>query len=266
MVYRRQQWMEDQMLRILTYNVHSCIGTDRKHDPARIADVIAECQPDVIALQELDVRRARTKGVDQAEAIAAHLKMTVHFHPAMHVEEEKYGDAILTALPVRLVKTGPLPSIGEPRGAIWVEVETNGCKLQVINTHLGLRRRERLAQVDALLGSDWLDDPVCKPPRVLLGDFNAVPRSVAYRRLADQLKTVDRAPTLRRLSPTFPARLPLLRIDHVFVDGPIEVANVRVHRSPLAKIASDHLPLSVDLKINAELTSVLSPAEALPRA
>jgi endonuclease/exonuclease/phosphatase family metal-dependent hydrolase len=237
------------MIRILTYNVHSCIGSDRKVDPARIAEVVAECRPDIIALQELDVRRARTGGIDQAHAIASHLDMVVHFHPALHVEEEQYGDAILTALPVRLVKAGPLPSLGEARGAIWVSVKVDGIELQVINTHLGLSRRERLNQVAALLGPTWLGDPACTVPRILLGDFNAVPRSAAYRRLSDGMKDAQSETPSRRPRPTFPARLPLLRIDHIFLDGSIEMVDVRVHGSRLARTASDHLPLSADLQL-----------------
>lgn len=237
------------MLRIVTYNVHSCIGSDRKYDPARIAEVIAGCRPDIIALQELDVRRARTGGVDQAQAIAAHLNMAVHFHPALHVEEEKYGDAVLTALPARLVKAGPLPSLGEPRGALWVEVDVDGIDLQVINTHLGLSRRERLKQVEALLGPLWLGNPSCRSPRVLVGDFNAVPRSAAYRMLAARMKDVYSAVAYRKRRPTFPARLPLLCIDHIFLEDSIEAIDVNAHRDGLARAASDHLPLIADIRL-----------------
>ncbi|HWK65024.1 MAG TPA: endonuclease/exonuclease/phosphatase family protein [Rhizobiaceae bacterium] len=237
------------MLRILTYNVHSCIGSDRKSDPARIAEVIAGCQADIIALQELDVGRARTGGIDQAHAIAAHLDMRAHFHPSLHLEEELYGDAILTALPSDLVKAGPLPSIGEPRGAIWVSVHVGGVDLQVLNTHLGLSRRERRDQVVALLGPDWLGNPSCRSPRILVGDFNAMPGSAAYRLLASRMKDfhVDLLP--RRPRPTFPARLPLLRIDHIFLDDFIEVLDGGVHRGRVAGTASDHLPLIADIRL-----------------
>ena len=99
------------MPRILTYNVHRCVGTDRRLDVGRVADVIAALKPDIVALQELDVGRARTGGVDQAHAIAQRLAMTFHFNAALRVEEEQYGDALLTALPERLIKAGPLPGL-----------------------------------------------------------------------------------------------------------------------------------------------------------
>ncbi|PEX03017.1 endonuclease, partial [Priestia megaterium] len=81
----------------------------RRLDVERVAEVIAAEKPDVVALQELDVRRARTNGVDQAHRLAELLKMSFHFHPAMAVEEELYGDAILTALPERRIRARGLP-------------------------------------------------------------------------------------------------------------------------------------------------------------
>src|SRR4026209_2834843 len=117
----------------MTYNVHRCVGADGRADPRRIADVIAACQPDMVALQELDVRRLRTGGIDQAHAIAHPLGMRVHFHPALLFEEELYGDAILTALPMRLMKAGPLPgSVGfEPRGATWAAGGADGSQTHI---------------------------------------------------------------------------------------------------------------------------------------
>jgi endonuclease/exonuclease/phosphatase family metal-dependent hydrolase len=176
--------------RILTYNVRRCLGTDGHLSPARIADVIASCSPDVVALQELDVGRARSGGIDQVHAIARELDIShVHFHPALHVMEEKYGDAILTTRPSSLVKAETVPGLShrpsrEPRGALWASVQIGGHQVQVINTHLSLRGPERLLQIDALLGPDWLAHPACQEPVVLLGDFNAPPWSRAYRRVA----------------------------------------------------------------------------------
>ena len=230
-------------LKVLTYNVHSCRGSGGDPDPRRIADVIASAEPDVIALQELDVGRARTGGVDQAQEVARHLKMAAHpgEHPALHIEEEKYGDAILTELPSRLVKAGSLPSIGEPRGAIWVEIEIGSTRVQFINTHLGLRSRERLVQAQTLVGPAWLGHPDCSDhPAILAGDFNAIPRSRAYGHLAAALSK----PELKMSTPaTFPARFPLLRLDHVFTNNRANILRLDVIDTPLARSASDHLPL-----------------------
>jgi endonuclease/exonuclease/phosphatase family metal-dependent hydrolase len=238
------------MLRIMTYNVHRCVGTDGRANPRRIAEVIASCEPDIVALQELDVGRLRTGGIDQAHAIAHLLGMSFHFHPALRVEEELYGDAILTALPMRLVKAGPLPrSVGfEPRGALWTAVEANGAAIQIINTHLGLPAYERIAQAKTLLGSDWLGHPNCHDPVILLGDFNARRRSLAYRMLTAGLRDAQLA-VHKRARRTFPSRMPMVRIDHIFCSRSVEIVRADVPRSRLIRGASDHLPLVMDFRI-----------------
>lgn len=236
-------------LKLLTYNVHSCIGTDRRLAPERIAAVIAAEQPDIIGLQELDVGRKRSGGVDQAHTIAEILKMQHHFHAALDVEEERYGDAILTALPAELVKAGPLPSVGEQRGALWIEVEVGKKRLQVLNTHLGLRRIDRMRQAEVLLGPEWLGhDRTSDRPVVLLGDFNSIPSSPPYKRLAGTFTDV-RDNMAGQLRPTFPSRFPLLRLDHIFVSNGIVVTGAEVIDTPLAKRASDHLPLVATIEI-----------------
>src|SRR5215469_6123498 len=185
------------MVRILTYNVHRCVGVDRRLDVARVAEVIAAQAPDIVALQELDVGRARTGGVDQAHRLAQRLGMAFHFNAALRVEEELYGDAILTALPERLIKAGPVPghprfSRLEPRGALWVAVDVGGLELQVINTHLGLLPREQQVQAAALAGDDWLGSAELGSPLLLVGDFNATPRTVVYRTFSARLTEARR--------------------------------------------------------------------------
>lgn len=242
------------MPRIMTYNVHRCVGMDGQLDVARTARMIALQKPDIVALQELDVGRARTGGVDQAHAIAQLLGMSFHFHAALRVEEERYGDAILTAAPMRLVQAGPLPGSRavrglEPRGALWVKIDLGEVELDVVNTHLGLVPHEQRAQAEALLGERWMGRADCTDPAILLGDFNATPQHAAYRRLADRLHDAQRRVRRRGLA-TFPSRLPLIRIDHVFVSRSVVVTGVHVPRSGLARAASDHLPLTVDFRLD----------------
>ena len=234
----------------MTYNVHRCVGADGRADPRRIAEVIAACQPDMVALQELDVGRHRTGGIDQAHAIAHSLGMSIHFNPALQVEEEFYGDAILTALPMRLVKAGPLPgSVGfEPRAALWAAIEANGTEIQIINTHLGLPAYERMAQAKTLLGQNWLGHPDCRDPVILLGDFNVRRQSVAYRMFTGRLRDAQLV-LHKRARRTFPARMPMLRIDHIFCSRSVDVLGVEVPRSRLVRTASDHLPLVMDFRV-----------------
>jgi endonuclease/exonuclease/phosphatase family metal-dependent hydrolase len=245
-------------LRLMTYNVHRCVGTDRKLDVERVAEVIAAAQPDVVALQELDVRRARTGGVDQAHRLAELLKMSSHFHPAMTVEEELYGDAILTALPEKKVKADGLPLYTripglEPRNAIWITVEVGGTPVQIINTHLGLVPQEQKRQAAALLGEQWMAHEAWKAPGILLGDFNATPYSATYRLLKAALRDAQtQSPTWRKTpTATFPSSFPFMRIDHVFLTKGLETVNVSSPYGALARVASDHLPLVVDLEITS---------------
>ncbi|HEY8616276.1 endonuclease/exonuclease/phosphatase family protein [Phenylobacterium sp.] len=242
------------MPRIVTYNVHRCVGNDRRLDVPRIADVLATLQPDIVALQELDVGRARTNHVDQAHEIAERLRMVGHFHPAMRVEEELYGDAILTAYPETLIQTGPLPGHPriaqlEPRGALWIEAEIEGSPVQVINTHLGLVPKEQQVQAACLAGPSWLEHPRFAGPRILLGDFNATATSVVYRTLAAKLEPARRLAPKKTPTATFPSPLPVLRIDHIFVSREIVVQDVFVPFDPPWRVASDHLPLVMDFTI-----------------
>jgi endonuclease/exonuclease/phosphatase family metal-dependent hydrolase len=247
----------EDVLRVMTYNVHSCIGMDGKLSPERIARVITRFQPDIVALQELDMGRERTDGVDQAHVIGETLEMMVHFHASVHVEEEKYGDAVLSRHPMKLVKAKELPRLPmwpglEPRGAIWVDVERNGEPIHFLNTHLSLHPWERLLQSNALVGSDWLGSDECTGQRILCGDFNATPRSPTCKKISNVLRDSQMEKTGHRPRGTFFSRYPISRIDHVYAEPELEPLFVDVPSTHLTRVASDHLPLIVDFKLNGQ--------------
>ncbi|MGV8955352.1 MAG: endonuclease/exonuclease/phosphatase family protein [Cypionkella sp.] len=242
------------MPRILTYNVHRCVGTDRRLDVARVAAVIAEQEPDIVCLQELDVGRARTGNIDQAQAIARDLAMTFHFNAAMRIEAEQYGDAILTLRPERLIRSGALPTIRgvpglEPRGALWAAIDFDGVTLNVINTHLGLVPREQRLQAAALVGSGWFGHPDRVGPTIMTGDFNATSITRPYATFTNHLSDAQRLLGLKPSIKTFPSTFPTIRIDHAFVTPEIVPTRIWAPRSPLARAASDHLPLVMDFEI-----------------
>lgn len=245
----------------MTYNVHGGIGSDQKLDLSRIADVIANQQPDVVALQELDVGRTRSGKQHQAQIIAEKLGMNFLFHPAFLLQDdEQYGDAILSAKPMQLQRVGVLPTListkfREPRGALWVEITLDSskdecaAKLQIINTHLGLARRERHLQALELIGEQWVSHRDCKTPVILCGDFNSLPHGRVYRLLTQKFKDAQRALPKHRPRATFPSRYPLLMLDYLFLSEQIEVKRITVANDSLSKKASDHLPLTADLTI-----------------
>lgn len=242
-------------LRVMTYNVHGCVGLDGKLSPARIARVIARHDPDVVALQELDVCRARSGCLDQVKIIADKLKMNYHFHPSFCVKDEKYGNAVLSRHPMRLVRVGALPQLGrrtgELRGALWVEIDVglDGGKVQLFNTHLSLWQREGLLQARALQTSDWLKNAGCEGPVLVCGDFNALPRSPVFNTISQSFRDAQLDLEGHRARKTWAAFYPVGRIDHVFIGPKVKVLSVDVPRTVLERVASDHLPLVVEVEV-----------------
>lgn len=240
--------------RILTYNVHRWLGTDRKISPTRIAEVIAACEADIVALQEVRVGRTRPGEIDQAATVADKLGMELHFQPTIRILGEQYGIAVLTKHPAYLVKSERLPTQStkpsfEKRSALWVCTEIDGHKVNVINAHLSLRSGERRAQAAALVGSDWISHPDCADPAILLGDFNAPPYSRSYRMIANRLRDAQLSNSHGEPQPTFHTRAPVLRLDHVFVTKSVEVVNAAPVRNALTRVASDHFPLLAELRV-----------------
>lgn len=236
--------------RVMTYNVHSCRGSDRRLDPQRIVQVIQALAPDVVALQELDVGQQRSRSVDQASLVAEGVGMRVHFTSARDCDGGFYGNAVLSRLPSRLQQGALLPRLGhesEARVAQWVVVDFPWGPLDVLNTHLALRRRERWIQTQSLLGERWLASPLLGDHAVFCGDLNAVPRSSVYEAFRGRMKDAQLLASGGRPQRTFPALLPFIRIDHVFISDALGVERVHVPGDRLSRLASDHRPLVVDL-------------------
>ena len=238
----------------MTYNVHSCRGTDGQISTDRIADVIAQFAPDVVALQELDLGRARSGGLDQTRAIAARVEMDSHFHAALRIAEEEYGDAILSKHPMRLVRAGALPGverqiIDETRGALWVEIRVGDVPVQVLNTHFGLGRAERRVQAMALLGPEWIGAAMAAGPTIVCGDLNSPSGRVVHSLFTARLRDAQLASPAGRSRKTFATALPFLCLDYVFVSPGIEVLHTEVPRTKLTRVASDHFPLVADLEL-----------------
>jgi endonuclease/exonuclease/phosphatase family metal-dependent hydrolase len=227
---------------------------DAQRSESRIAAVIAESGADIVGLQELDLGRRRSAGVDQAGLIADALGWHRHFHPAISRETEHYGDAILSRLPLTLRQARSLPAppsrlCPESRSALWVEVQGEGEAVHVINTHLGLGNQERLLQSQLLAGPEWIGSVPATQPLIVLGDFNSLPRSRPWRVIAAHLREVRTLfPPVRR-GATFPTRLPVLALDHLFINERFKVREVVVCRSALARVASDHFPLLAEVEL-----------------
>jgi len=241
-------------LRVLTYNVHGCEGMDGRVSPRRIARLIGNQDADIVALQEVDLGRRRSRAEDQAAIIARNLEMHVAFCPTVSQDGEHYGHALLSRWPVEVVKRAFLPTAPggwwpEPRAAMWVRMVLGARRLNVITTHLGLGIEERKRQMEALVGPEWLGAVPAGEDVLLCGDFNATPGSVPYRLAAQHLR--DAQASLKGHTPlrTFSSTQPFARIDHIFVSAGFVPERVIVPRDRTARIASDHFPLVVDFAI-----------------
>jgi len=248
----------DLPLRVMTYNLHSCVGLDGRIRPERIARVINHLNPDIVAVQEVDAHRPRSGGHDQAKVIADHLRMEHAFYAVFEEQMEKYGLAIFSRFPFEVVKMDHLtpahPRRREARGAMWATFSSlpGVGKLHLVNTHFGLGREERRRQVETLLGPDWLGGIPDDEPVILCGDLNSRERSVVYRRLREKLSDVQTGLPGHRVRATFPTLRAFLRIDHLFVSRHFSVERVEVPHTSTALIASDHFPLCAELSLHPE--------------
>jgi endonuclease/exonuclease/phosphatase family metal-dependent hydrolase len=246
-----------QRLKIMTYNIHSCVGMNGRIGPDKIAQIIANLDPDIVALQEVDANRRRTHYTNQAKYLARKLNMEYQYFSIINRGSEKYGLAILGKYPLIKVKYDRFPTAKtkwpmERRGAMWIRVRMPRCDINIVNTHFGLQMRDRILQVRTLFGDDWLSGVLENHPLVVCGDFNAGARSPVYREICTRLADVQKTGNCRGYpKPTFFSRYPVLRLDHIFVSRHFTPLRVQVPGNPLTRMASDHLPVFTELMFNS---------------
>ena len=223
-------------LRIASYNIHRCVGGDYRHDPARTARVLQQLDCDIIALQEVDNRASARADSMQLDYLAQVTGMqSVAGHTIIH-HEGHYGNALLTRRKILGVRRHDFSYRGyEPRGALDVELACSFGTLRIIVTHLGLRATERRYQIKFLMG--LIDDTPPDRMVVVAGDMNEwLPWSRAVR----WMNTLCGSAPPR---PSFPAWRPLLSLDRIWARGPHTITAMQALRTPLTRIASDHLPV-----------------------
>ena len=244
-----------------SYNIHRGVGLDRKLDLDRIAAVIGEVGPDVIGLQEV-VREKGPGAADHATYLAERLDMTVIMgETRRYGTDGTYGNAILTRLPVLGSTRCDLSCNGrEPRGCLRVDLSVNDAALHVFNCHFGLAFHERRSQMELLSG--FLKAADCEGPRLVVGDFNEWHRGPVTRGLRREFSS-----PMRRMRRTHPAWFPLFRLDRIYWDVELEGEEFHVHRSRLARVASDHLPVVARLRVRPRVRTVpYVTGDALPPA
>ena len=238
-----------KQIRIATYNIHKCVGMDRKFSPERIVDVLREVDADVVALQEVLSHSNSHRRENQAEFIAEELGMKFSLGENRILKGGKYGNAVLSRLPMKTAENFDISiQRREPRGCLRTEIEINRTKcLHLFNLHLGTSFFERRKQVHRLFVEDVLGNRKFEGSRIIVGDFNEWTKGLTTQMFKAHFKSVD-AKLHLGTKRTFPGILPILHLDHIYFDAGFKLKNAFLHRSRTALVASDHLPIVAEFE------------------
>jgi len=228
-------------VRVVTYNIHNCVGVDRRYDPGRISKVLRQIDADIACLQEVDARGRSEWHADQWAYLGAATGCRVITGAGVRPLRGRFGNAILTRFPVLAARLIDLTVAGyEPRAAIDADVLIGERVLRVIATHFGLHAGERRQQANRLMAALAEQVPVSRHEAhavLLMGDLNE------WRGRRGAVRSLDRRLGPSAAARTFPSWMPVLALDRMYADGRAMLHDVGVYRSPLARLASDHLPL-----------------------
>ena len=236
-------------LSLASYNVHKGVGTDMRRDPLRTVEVLREIGADIVALQEVDRRfGARAAVLDMARITAETGLAPVPLPDRLGVGASGWhGNLLLIrGAEVEDAQAVTLPGL-EPRGAILADLRVGGQPLRVIAAHLGLMRQSRLVQARRLATEiGGRDDR----PTVLMGDFNEwrLGADCGLMPLRRALRAVKRSAATVA---SFPAQYPVLPLDRIIGCRQAPLGAVMLHDTPLARRASDHLPIIARLDLRA---------------
>ncbi|WP_206682761.1 endonuclease/exonuclease/phosphatase family protein [Chthonobacter albigriseus] len=232
---------------VASYNIHKCVGTDGRFDPERIAEVIAELDADVVCLQEADRRIGLRNGLLDLPGLERRTGLTLVPVAARPASHGWHGNAILVRQGEAIrIKRLTLPH-AEPRGAVMAELDLPVGKLRVVGAHLGLLRRSRAQQAATLLQTLDRSEPM---PTVLMGDFNE------WRPGRPDCPLAALEPffgPVHSNHPSFPSRRPIFALDRILGWPHGTVETIAVHASPLARVASDHLPIKALVDLSTPL-------------
>lgn len=232
------------LLRVASYNIRKSVGLDWKRDSARIMRVLGEIDADVVALQEADKRFGERQGTLPAQILQLELGYKFADIPNSGTSHGWHGNAILYREPLEPVETKPVNiPVAEPRGAIATRFDcSNGKYFQLIGTHLSLLGAMRARQIRAI--TNYIRQTMTDCPTIVAGDFNEWrERGKAYRAAGPDFNVVTPGASFHSARPGLP-------LDRFILSGGIRLEDCGVHKSASAKVASDHLPIYVDIDLN----------------
>ena len=226
-----------QSVRLMTWNIHGAVGRNPRFDLARVVELILRHAPDIVALQEIDSRRAIAGGGNPFDTLQQALGDHGVGAKTISTTDGEYGQALFSRWPMQSseVRDISFPE-REPRRAIRSEIATPLGPLRVIATHLGLSFGERRSQAAALL--ELMEG--APMTTVMLGDFNDWFWAGSVR------KILARALPGRTRHRTFPSMLPMLRLDRIYCRP--RNALVNGFTDSEARHISDHLPVIADVR------------------
>lgn len=237
-------------LRVLCYNIHYGQGNDGAYDLERLAKVIRETKPDLVALQEVDVVVERSGKVHQARKLGELTGMAVRYGPTQHYQGGLYGNAVLTNLPILDVEIQPLPYTEAtperttyPRGAIAVTVTApDGKPLRFISTHFQHNVEEDRIEQAGAINELFAGEGAVRS--ILAGDINATPDSAPVAVLLEKWSTRLETPP----APSAPSNNPRSRIDYIFT---LTGAGLVMRKSEVIDepMASDHCPVFAEIEL-----------------
>lgn len=232
-------------LTLMTYNIHKGVGNDRLYKLDRIIQVCRDANADLMALQEVAHNIPRAKNHDMARMIAAELGMFCKLGLNVQLKRGAYGNAILSRYPIYESSNLNITwKRKKARGCLNAIVRLPRADIAVMNLHLGLAEAEREKQILKILSSQFLHS--CRDmPVVLLGDSND--RRHKLDGPITQAGFSDTCPAVR--PKTFPAYTPVWRLDKIYINEHWSLKDHRVLKDKKTRIASDHLPVLVRLKI-----------------
>ena len=232
----------ERRLKMATWNIHYGIGSDRRFDLGRIVAVLSAINADVVGLQEVGWHRRNHRRSDHFAYLREHTGYHVVAGLVRDPLRARFGNALLSRLPVRETAWIDLKVTGHiPRAAAMADLDAADGPLRVVVTHFGLAAWERERQARRLVEATAAG-PGANLPTVLLGDFNILrARTRAAAVLAGHFPVCIR-------EPTYPARRPFFRLDRIYLSAGWELAGAQVFRQGQAAHASDHLPLVAEAR------------------
>ncbi|HET6610363.1 MAG TPA: endonuclease/exonuclease/phosphatase family protein [Kofleriaceae bacterium] len=245
-------------VRVVTYNIHKCIGgVDRRYEPRRVGDILAHYRPDLVLLQEVDASAPRSNGDRQVDVLGEHLGLRHRtYFPNVKVRGGgEYGNAILSRFPITATQNIDLTVPPKKcRGVLHAHCRVRLFRraanrqrtrtIHLYNLHLGLAGYERKIQLRRFLESHPFAGLDPRTPVVVAGDFNDV-----WGTLGKKLLVPAGFRGMRLPIRTFPAYAPVRPLDSMYVRGDVGIRHIHSSRLTIARRASDHLPLIADLEI-----------------